>query len=49
MKQVEGGTVRDGITKPKRRRMEAVLWRLEKYDPSNPEIDILRRKLGIVR
>lgn len=47
MRTVEGGVIKDGITKQKRKRMEAALWRLERYHPDSPKIEILRVKLGI--
>ena len=49
MRKVEGGYQIDGITAKKRKRMMTVLWRLERHDPTNPEVETLRRKLGVER
>jgi len=38
-------TYSDGITKPKRLRMERALWRLQRHDPTSPQIEVLAVKL----
>ena len=48
MKEVQGGVKMDGITKPKRRRMESALGRLRK-DITDMELKAITQDGGLAR